>query len=312
MKIELITGGAGFVGSNLARLVDRSVLLDWRRPDYLFEGSELVFDGSEFFHGDIRDMDDFEPLSDKDIDSIFHLAAIPGIKKCEEEPELAREVNIDGTENVLEFARENDVENVIFASSAGVYGEIEEHPIKEGHPIDPLNLYSETKVEGEKLCKKYSEDYGLDTTVMRMSNLYGPGFQVKPNLTVIPLFILKALQNQPLTVYGDGEQTRDFVHVKDVAQAYTRAFENEGSSFEIYNLGSGITASINELAKTVSKVMNELYQREVEITHTEMPEWRDEAKEKFDYSIQKIKKELNYKPEFSLEEGIREIFRNAF
>lgn len=204
MGRTLITGGAGFVGSNLARLVENSIVLDWRKPGFLFEDSELVFEGSEFVHGDIRNMNDFEPLLDEEINSLFHLASIPGIKKCEEEPSLAKEVNIEGTENVLKFARENDVENVIFASSAGVYGEIKEHPITEGHPIDPLNLYSETKVEGEELCKEYSEDYGLDTTVMRMSNLYGPGFQVKPNLTVIPLFVLKALQNQPLTVYGDG------------------------------------------------------------------------------------------------------------
>ncbi len=310
MMKTLITGGAGFVGSNLAELIKPSILMDWRKPGFLFKDSELVFGDSEFVHGDIRNMDDFQPCLDKDIGSIIHLAAIPGIKKCEKDPELAKSVNIDGTEKVLEFARERDIEDVIFASSAGVYGEIREHPITEEHPIDPLNLYSETKVEGEKLCRKYSEDYGLNTTVMRMSNLYGPGFQVKPNLTVIPLFVLKALQNQPLTIYGDGEQTRDFVHVEDVAQAYERVFETQGSGFETYNLGSGVTTSINKLADIIMDIMEYFYEREVTVNHVEPPEWRDEAKQKFDYSIEKINKNLEYKPKFFLKKGIRKILRN--
>jgi len=90
---------------------------------------------------------------------------------------LAEEVNVQGTKNVLEFARKNDVSKVIFASSAGVYGEVKEKPITEDHPIDPLNFYSKTKVEGEKVCKEYSENYEINSLVMRMSNLYGPGFK---------------------------------------------------------------------------------------------------------------------------------------
>ncbi len=310
MSRTLITGGAGFVGHNLARLIKPSVLLDWRNPGYLFDdGGELIFDDCEFVHGDIRDDGDLEEcLNSGEVESIIHLAAIPGIKKCEEDPDLAESVNVDGTENVLEFARENDIEDVIFASSAGVYGEIVEHPITEEHPKDPLNLYSETKREGEKLCRDYSEEYGLNATAMRMSNLYGPGFQVKPNLTVIPLFVLKGLQNQPLTIYGDGEQTRDFVHVGDVAQGYRRAFEGSGSGFEVYNLGSGLTTSMNELADVIVELMEDLYDRDVEVEHVEPPEWRDEAEEEFDYSIEKIEGGLGYEPEFDLRNGIKQIF----
>ncbi len=310
MSRTLITGGAGFVGSNLARLIKPSVLLDWRDPSYLFEDGGLIFDDCEFVHGDIRDGKDLERCLDfGEVGSIIHLAAIPGIKKCEEEPELAREVNVGGTEEVLDFARENGVEDIIFASSAGVYGEIVEHPITEEHPIDPLNLYSETKREGEELCREYAEDHGLNCTVMRMSNLYGPGFQVKPNLTVIPLFVLKALQNQPLTIYGDGEQTRDFVHVEDVAQAYEKAFEGSDSGFEVYNLGSGVTTSVNELADVIVELMEGLYGRGVEVEHVEPPEWRDEAEETFDYSIGRIKEELGYEPQTPLEKGLEEIIR---
>lgn len=312
MNKTLITGGAGFVGSNFARLIQPSVLMDWRKPGYLFKDSELIFEDSEFVHGDIRELRDFEPcLSGGEVGSVIHLAAIPGLKKCEEEPELARKVNVNGTENVLEFARKNDIPKVIFASSAGVYGEIKEHPITEDHPIDPLNFYSETKVEGERLCRRYSEDYGIGAVIMRMSNLYGPGFQVKPNQTVIPIFVLRALLNSPLRIYGDGEQTRDFVHVEDVAQAFRKVLESSERSFRIFNLGSGETTSINKLAEIISELVGELYGREVEINYVEMPEWREEAKEKFDYSIQKIRKELNYEPNYSLEKGMREMLRNA-
>lgn len=311
----LVTGGAGFVGSNLAKMINPSILLDWRKPQYLFkksESSELIFDDCEFVQGDIRNSEDLEKcLEPGEIDSIIHLAAIPGIKKCEEDPELAKEVNIDGTRNVLEFARKNDISRTIFASSAGVYGEIKEKPITEEHLIGPLNLYSETKVEGEKVCRNYSDDYGLNTIVMRMSNLYGPGFHVKPNLTVIPLFILRALSNQPLTIHGDGKQTRDFVHMEDVAQGFQKAFNFNGSPFEIFNLGSGVTTSINELADIIADMMEELYDREVKLEHVEPPDWRDEAREKFDYSIEKMRDELGYDPQFSLEEGIREIFREV-
>ena len=311
MSKTLITGGAGFVGNNLARLIKPTVLLDWRAPNYLFEDDgSLVFDECEFVHGDIRNDDDLNDcLNFGGIDSIIHLASIPGIKKCKESPDLAESVNVDGTENVLKFARENDISNLIFASSAGVYGEIVEHPITEEHPLDPLNFYSKTKRRGEDLCKEYGEDYGLNITVMRMSNLYGPSFQVKPNLTVIPLFILKALQNETLTIYGDGEQTRDFVHVEDVAQAYRKAFESDGSGFQVYNLGSGQTTSMNELADIIIETMEDLYGRETEAENVKPPEWRDEAEERFDYSIEKIREGLEYEPKFSLREGIEKIMR---
>lgn len=312
MSKTLITGGAGFVGNNLAQLIKPSIIIDWRNPGYLFDNNgELIFNECEFVYGDVRNDDDLEKCLHKgDVDSIIHLAAVPGIKKCEEDPKLARSVNVKGAENVLEFARKNDIEDFIFASSAGVYGEIVEHPITEEHPIDPLNLYSRTKVEGEKLCREYSEKYGINTTVMRMSNLYGPGFQTKPHLTVIPLFVLKALQNQPLTIYGDGEQTRDFVHVEDVAQAYRKAFDNLSSGFEFFNLGSGVKTSINELSEVIVSLMDELYDREVEVRHVEPPEWRDEAEEEFDYSIEKIVEKLGYEPDFSLKNGIEDIIRS--
>lgn len=260
--------------------------------------------------GDIRSDDDLDRCKEfGEIDSVVHLAAIPWIKRCEEEPELARSVNVEGTENVLEFARRNDVEEVVFSSSAGVYGEIVEHPITEEHPKDPLNLYSETKLEGEKLCERHGEEYGLGTTVMRMSNLYGPNYQVKPNPTVVPIFILQAMLNKPLTIYGDGEQTRDFVHVKDVTQGFKLAIENCGKNVRTYNLGSGQTTSINRLASVIKDIFEKLYDREVEIEHIEMPESRDEAKEEFDYSIEKIKRKLGYEPEYRLNEGIGNILR---
>lgn len=314
MSATLITGGAGFVGSHLAKRIKPSILFDWRRPGYLFKSSggdaDLIYEDCKFARGDVRKPKDLEKcLELGEIDAVIHLAAIPGVKRCNENPKLAREVNIDGTENVIEFARKNDIPRVIFASAAAVYGEIKEKPITEKHPIDPMNLYAETKVEGEKLCKKYSEEYDVGFTIMRMSNLYGPGFQVKPNLSVVPLFILRALSNQPLTIYGNGEQTRDFVHVEDVAQGYEKALNNDKADDQIFNIGSGEAASVNELVKIIVEAIKELYGREIEITHVDSPEWRKEAEKEFDYSIEWAEKLLNYKPRFSLEDGITKMLK---
>lgn len=315
MSTTLITGGAGFVGSHLVKRIKPSILFDWRKPGYLFKSSgrsmELIYEDCEFVRGDVRKPEDLEKcLKLGEIDTVIHLAAIPGVKRCNENPELAKEVNINGTKNVLEFIRKNDIPRVIFASAAAVYGEIRERPITEEHPINPLNLYAETKVEGEKLCKKYSEEYGLGFTIMRMSNLYGPGFQVKPNLSVVPRFVLRALLNQPLIIYGDGEQTRDFVYVEDIAWAYELALDTREAENQVFNVGSGRMTSINELAEVIRKTMRELYHREVQIERVEPPSWRREARGKFDYSIEKARKLLNYEPRYLLTEGIESMLKH--
>jgi UDP-glucose 4-epimerase len=313
----LITGGAGFVGSHLAKRIKPSVLFDWRNPGYLFkragEKSRLIYENCKFVHGDVRKPRDLEKcLKFGRIDVIIHLAAIPGVKLCNENPRLAREVNVGGTRNVLEFARRNDILRVLFASAAAVYGEIKRRPITEDHPINPLNLYAETKVKGEELCRGYSEKYGIKYTIMRMSNVYGPGFQVKPNLSVVPRFVLRAFSNQPLTIYGDGEQTRDFVHVEDVAQAQELALEMHEAENQIFNIGSGEATSVNELAKVIRKAMRELYDREVKVERIEVPEWRREARGKFAYSIEKAKELLDYKPRRSLKDSILEMLRRTY
>jgi UDP-glucose 4-epimerase len=164
-------------------------------------------------------------------------------------------------------------------------------------------------VKGEELCRGYSEKYGIKYTIMRMSNVYGPGFQVKPNLSVVPLFVLRALSNQDLMIYGNGKQTRDFVHVKDIVQVYERTLDTPKAADQVFNLGSGNATSINELARTIAKAMGDLYGRKVNIKHIPLPEWRKEAKGKFDYSIQKAQKFLDYKPWYSLKSGIIEILQ---
>lgn len=312
----LITGGAGFVGSHLAKSIKPSVLFDWRNPGYLFKQAgkkpRLIYENCKFVHGDVRKPHDLEkcPKFGK-IDAIIHLAAIPGVKLCSENPRLAREVNVGGTKNMLEFARRNDISKVLFASAAAVYGEIKRRPITEDHPINPLNLYAETKVKGEELCREYSEKYGIKYTIMRMSNVYGPGFQVKPNLSVVPLFVLKALSNQDLTIYDNGEQTRDFVHVGDVVRAYELALGVREAENQVFNIGSGKATSVNELAEIIRSAMKELYDREVKVEHVESPGWRKEAKGKFDYSIERAGGLFHYKPQYSLGDGILGMLRQV-
>lgn len=246
MKV-LVTGGSGFIGSNLiGQLLEENH--DITVIDNLLSGFETnltPFLGRiRFIRGDIRDIEAVKEAVEG-AEVVFHLAASVGNKRSIEHPILDAEINVIGTLQVLEAARKEGVRKIVASSSAGIFGELKTLPIKEDHPIDPDSPYGSTKLCEEKQCLAYAKLYDLEAVCLRYFNVYGINQRFDSYGNVIPIFAFQMLRGEPLTIFGDGEQTRDFVNVKDIVQANIKAAMSAGSG--AFNIGSGTQISINHL-----------------------------------------------------------------
>ena len=243
----LVTGGAGFIGSNLVKALvaegcDVTVL------DSLSSGHRSNLDpfpDVRFVEGDVRDP---EVVSHAMAQAtvVFHLAASVGNKRSIDDPISDAEINVLGTLRVLEAARIHKVRKVVASSSAGIFGELKTLPIREDHPVEPDTPYGSTKLCAEKLCLAYAKLYELDAICLRYFNVYGPNQRFDAYGNVIPIFVFRMLRGEPLTIFGDGEQTRDFVNVADVVQANLKAAVAKNVS-GAFNIGSQSKISINRL-----------------------------------------------------------------
>ena len=246
MKI-LVTGGAGFIGSNLVKqlIVDGNevVVLDNLMSGY--QSNLKPFTAVRFIQGDIRD-DVAVSNAMEGVEVVFHLAASVGNKRSIDNPLVDASINVMGTLTVLEAARRCGVRKIVASSSAGIFGELKTLPIKEDHPVEPDTPYGSTKLCMEKLCLAYAKLYNIEAVCLRYFNVYGPNQRFDAYGNVIPIFVFKMLHNEPLTIFGDGEQTRDFVNVHDVVQANIKAAMTRGVS-GAFNIGSGTTITINNL-----------------------------------------------------------------
>lgn len=272
----IITGGLGYVARRLTPMLQNPTILDCRDEPIDFPYNYIQHDITK-------------PLQKlKLIDAVIHLAAITGNEDCSKNPVKARKVNVEGTRNMLEFCRKNDVEQFVFASTCGIY--------RSKNPI-----YMNTKYQGEQLCKEYTENYGLKTSILRFANIYGPGFLYKKKLTVIHKFVLQALLDYPLTVVGNGLQLRDFVYVDDVCQAILYALEHKTSGIRYVGWNDNI--SIGDLADFISTVMDIFFDKKIVITHTYVEHEEEPQK------IYIPKQHLNWKwrPNVDLNEGIENI-----
>lgn len=293
--VVLVTGGAGFIGGHTIRLLlergyDVIVL------DNLYTGSrDDVPEGAELVVGDVADRDTVARVV-KRADYVIHLAAIVSIDEARENPFETIRVNVIGTLNLLEESYRQGIGRFVYASSSAVYGEQERLPISEDAPLRPINTYGASKLAGEALVDAYREEKGLSTIALRYFNVYGPGMRGGPYAGVIYKFIMSALRNEPLTIYGDGEQTRDFIYVEDVARANLLALESKAEG--AFNIGSGTSITIKELAKLILEITGS----KSPILHTN-PRPGDIKHSKAD--ITKAIKLLSWKPLTELREGLR-------
>ena len=294
----LVTGGAGFIGGHL---VERLVKQDW---------DVMVFDSferaspetlktlpseAELRRIDVRDLKSMKRYVD-DVDVIFHLAALTDVVESEGKKDEYWNVNVMGTENVLKIARDVSAK-LVFTSSAAVYGELSDVAREDLKP-NPISFYGATKLEGEKLCMRYHEEYGTDIVVLRLFNVFGE----RAKGGVVKIFLERAREGKPLIIYGDGEAVRDFIYVGDVVDALIKAALSEKASGRILNIGSGKPTKVRELAEVVAKETG------VKIIYES--ERRGEIK----FSLADIslaKKLLNWNPKIYLIDWIRSSLRSS-
>ena len=248
----LITGGAGFIGSNLVdALIERGdeVIV----IDNLSAGKrENVNPKAQFHQLDIRDLEKIKPLF-KGVDYVFHLAALTSIQFSIDNPAESHDVNLNGTINVLISAREAKVKRVIYSASSSAYGLQDKLPWEENMAPRVLSPYSVQKYVGELYCRSFNLIYGLETVSLRYFNVYGKRQRLEGAYApVMGIFIRQRLAGEPMIIYGDGEQTRDFTSVVDVVRANILAMESKKvGKGEVINIGRGRSYSVNELAKMV-------------------------------------------------------------
>ena len=266
----LVTGGMGFIGSNL---VDRLLFLGHNViviDDMSAKENEKFYQNKNATNivKDISKDDCAEQF--RDIDYVFHMAARSRIQPTIGSPGECFEVNVVGTQRVLEWSRINSVKRFVYSGTSSLYGHQNTIPFQPNMPADCLNPYSMSKWMGEQICKLYSQLYGLNSTVLRYFNVYGPREPVKGAYApVIGLFKRQKLSGNPMTIVGSGEQRRDFTHIEDVVNANILAMSLEShKNFDIYNVGTGKNFSINEVADMIGGEKVYIDSRPAEVRET--------------------------------------------
>jgi UDP-glucose 4-epimerase len=245
----LVTGGAGFIGSNLVKqlLVDGHQVTALDNLSSGYRSNLEPFPEVNFIEGDIRD-ESAVAEAVKGAEVVFHLAASVGNKRSIDHPLLDADINVMGTLKVLEASRRAGVRKIVASSSAGIFGELKTLPIKEDHPVEPDTPYGSSKLCMEKECLSYAKLFDIEAVCLRYFNVYGPNQRFDAYGNVIPIFAFKMLRSEMLTIFGDGEQTRDFINVRDVVQANIKAAMTHGVS-GAFNTGSGSRVTINGLVQ---------------------------------------------------------------
>jgi len=304
----LVTGGAGFIGGHLAeRFVAEGhdvVVLDNLDPFYDVRIKEHTIEccrnataegGSyRLVEGDVRNPGDVtEALADVEV--VFHQAAQAGVRPSVEDPRRYDAVNVDGTLNILDAAREHDIDRVVYASSSSVYGKPQYLPYDEQHPTTPVSPYGASKLAGERYAAAYSEVYDLPVVALRYFTVYGP--RMRPNMA-LSNFVSRCLNGQPPVVYGDGSQTRDFTYIDDIVAANRRLLSTDAADGETLNVGSTDNIDIETLATEIRDLLapdlelayDQRHAADAEHTHAD---------------TSKANELLEYEPTYTIREGVR-------
>ena len=311
MKNILLTGSAGFIASHLIEelLKDESNFIIGIDNFYSGTKENLDFIKSidsknkfEFIEADIRNFEEINKIiKDKKIEQIYHLAAIVSVQESIENPLLSNEVNVKGTLNILESARINSVKRVVFSSSAAVYGDEPTQPKNEISITKPISPYGYEKLVGEQYMRLYSELYGIETVSLRYFNVYGERQSATSDYSgVISIFEKKFKNDEIPNIYGDGEQYRDFVYVKDIVKANIKAMNIPNVSGEIFCVGTSKKVSINNLVS----VLNHKYSKNIKANYLQAR--NGDIKESI-CDNKKIKQFLEFESFISFEEGILKL-----
>lgn len=294
----LVTGGAGFIGSHLTDALiaegNHVVVVD----NLLLGKREFVNPKADFYEGDIRDEVLLAKLCEG-VDLVFHLAADPRLPLSIEDPITTHDINVTGTLKVLEAARLSRVKKFVFTSSAAVYGDQDLMPIGEEVHLKPKSPYGLHKMIGEYYTRLYHELYDMETVTLRYFNVFGERKTTEGGYPmVIPIFIEQRKENKALTIVGDGQATRDYVHVSDVVRANIAAWESDVKDGTVINICSGVQTSVNEIAQLIGGETKQVPERKGEMRYIEGDNSRARAL-------------LNWQPKVTLEEGIEALKKEA-
>ena len=296
-KNVVVTGGAGFFGSNFGQEIKIFGYNVFIIDTFAGGKKEYVPKGAKLIEADICDQKEINKVFKRigKIYCVFHLAALPRVQYSIEEPMRSSEVNILGTVNLLKAATLAKARRFVYSASSSAYGDQEIMPLHENMPVNPKSPYGLQKYVGELFMKLWSEVYGLPTVSLRYFNVYGPNFDPEgPYALVVGKFLIQRKSGQPLTITGDGKQTRDFTHIKDVVKANILAMESSKvGKGESINIGAGRNITINRLAALVGGPIKYISPR-LEPHDTKA-------------SNKLAKKLLGWEPSVSIEEGIKEL-----
>ncbi len=309
-KRVLVTGGAGFIGSHLCEqlLFDNYAItvIDNFDPFYArnIKEENLSHFSSHtdctFLEFDICNYSDLLEKCQEEYDLIIHLAAKAGVRPSIERPFDYQQVNVNGTQNLLEFAKLKNIKKFIFASSSSVYGINPNVPWKENdYVLNPISPYASTKISGELLGHVYSHLYGIQFIALRFFTVFGP--RQRPDLA-IHLFSKRILHGEPILKFGDGQTFRDYTYVTDIVDGIIKSIQYNDSQFEIFNLGNHQTISLNEMILTLEKALNK------QATIKSMPQQPGDVPETY-ADIAKSQQKLGYAPQTSFHEGITKFVK---
>ncbi|MCJ7791614.1 MAG: GDP-mannose 4,6-dehydratase [Dehalococcoidia bacterium] len=307
MKI-LITGGAGFIGSHLCDKYTKDghtvLCLDNFMNGNVQNIRPLTFHRNfKLINGDIRDFDLLEKIV-PGVDVVFHLAAQIHVDRSVTEPKLTCEINVQGTQNILEAARMYDVKRVIYASTSEVYGSSVYHPMDEKHPLNAPHPYGASKIAADRMCHAYIQTYGMDISILRLFNVFGPRQKDLGYGGVISIFTRRVLSNMPPVIYGDGLQTRDYTYIEDATRAYDLVLKHNEPIVEPVNFGSGVEVSILNLANMIIDLCGR--KGNIKPVHVEP---RAGEVRRLIADATKAKDLLGWEPKYDFKEGLRKFIQ---
>ncbi|MBT4513001.1 MAG: NAD-dependent epimerase/dehydratase family protein [Chloroflexi bacterium] len=302
----LITGGAGFVGSHLCdkyvREGHKVICLDnFMNGDLRNVRHLLVFRNFKLMKGDIRDFDLLQRIM-RDVDVVFHLAAQIHVERSYIEPQLTYDINVMGTQNILEIARLHDIKRVIYASTSEVYGSSLYHPMDEKHPLNAPHPYGASKIAADRMCYAYIQAFGMDIAIMRLFNIFGPRQKDIGYGGVISIFTRRVLSGLPPILYGDGSQTRDYTFVDDAVRAYDLVMNYSEPINEPVNFGSGKELSILDIANRIIGFCDK--SDDIQPIHVEP---RIGEVKRLIADSTRAKNLLGWEPQYDMDKGMREF-----